>query len=90
MEEHGIGWAVKQMQGGARVCRAGWNGKGMFVFLVPGSRFAVNRPTLLGIYPEGTVIDYHAHVDMRTANGQIVPWLCSQSDLLATDWQIAE
>ena len=90
MEEHGIGWAVKQMQAGALVRRLGWNGKEMFVFLVPGSRFQVNRPPLLGIYPEGTVIDYHAHVDMRTANGQIVPWLCSQSDLLATDWQIAE
>ena len=90
MEKNGIGWAVKQMQDGARVCRAGWNGNGMFVFLVPGSRFTVNRPPLLGIYPEGTVIDYHAHVDMRTADGQIVPWLCSQSDLLAIDWQIAE
>ena len=90
MEEHGIGWAVKQMQGGDRVCRSGWNGKGMFVFLVPGSRFQVNRPPLLGIYPEGTTIDYHAHVDMRTSDGKIVPWLCSQSDLLATDWQIAE
>ena len=84
-----IGWAVKQMQNGSRVCREGWNGKGMFVFLVPGSRFAVNRAPLLGIYPEGTVIDYRPHADMKTADGQIVPWVCSQSDLLATDWQIA-
>lgn len=90
MEQQGIGWAVKQMHHGMRVCRSGWNGKDMFIFLVPGSHFMVNRPPLLGIYPEGTVIDYHAHVDMRTADGKIVPWLCSQSDLLATDWQIAE
>ena len=84
-----IGWAVKQMHNGERVRRAGWNGKGMFLFLVPGSIFKVNRPPLLGIYPEGTEIDYHAHVDMKTANGQIVPWLCSQTDLLAIDWEIA-
>ena len=87
---NGIGWAVKQMQDGLKVRRAGWNGKGMFLFLVPGSRFEVNRAPLLGIYPAGTVIDYQPHVDMRTAQGTIVPWLCSQSDLLATDWEPAE
>lgn len=87
MEEHGIGWAVKQMQNGSRVMRGGWNGKDMFLFLVPGSHFTVNRAPLLGIYPEGTEIDYCPHVDMRTADGKIVPWLCSQSDLLAMDWQ---
>jgi hypothetical protein len=85
---NGIGWAVKQMRNGDRVCRAGWNGKDMFLFLVAGSTFEVNRPPLLGIYPEGTKINYHAHVDMKTATGEIVPWLCSQSDLLATDWEL--
>jgi len=75
---------------GYKVQRSGWNGKGMFIFLVPGSTFKVNRPPLLGIYPEGTEINYHAHVDMKTADGQIVPWLCSQTDMLAEDWQIVE
>ena len=87
MNGNGIGWAVKQMKDGARVRREGWNGKGMFLFLVPGSRFEVNRAPLLGIYPAGMMIDYCPHVDMKTADGKIVPWLCSQSDLLATDWQ---
>lgn len=85
-----IGEAVHQMRCGLRVRRAGWNGKGMFLFLVPGSTFTVNRPPLLGIYPEGTEINYHAHVDMKTATGEVVPWLCSQTDLLATDWELAE
>lgn len=87
---NGIGWAVKEMRNGERVRRSGWNGKGMFLFLVAGSTFKVNRPPLLGIYAEGTEINYHAHVDMKTATGEIVPWLCSQSDLLATDWELAE
>jgi hypothetical protein len=60
----------------------------MFLFLVPGSRFKVNRAPLNVIFPEGTEIDYRPHVDMKTADGQIVPWVCSQSDLLATDWEI--
>lgn len=79
--------AVKQ---GCKAARAGWNDKGMFIFLVPGSTFEVNRPPLLGIYLAGTVINYHAHIDMRTADGQIVPWLASQTDLLADDWQLVE
>lgn len=82
--------ALELIKQGKKVARSGWNGKNMFVFLVPGSRFKVNRPPLLGIYPEGTEIDYHAHVDMRTATGQIVPWLVSQTDLLANDWGVIE
>lgn len=85
---HDIGWAVLTMRDGKRVRRSGWNGKGMFLFLVPGSTFQVNRPPLLGIYPEGAPINYHAHVDMKTATGEIVPWLCSQTDLLAADWEL--
>lgn len=78
--------ALARVKEARKVARSGWNGKGMFIFLVPGSQFAVNRPPLLGIYPEGTIINYHAHIDMRTADGTIVPWLASQTDILANDW----
>jgi len=81
--------ALDQIKQGRRMAREGWNGKDMFIFLVPGSTFVVNRPPLLGIYPEGTEINYHSHIDMRTADGQIVPWVASQTDLLADDWVIA-
>ncbi len=90
MVETHFGWALAMLKDGKRVARDGWNGKGMFIFLVPGSTFVVNRPPLLGIYPEGTTITYQPHVDMKTANGSVVPWLCSQSDLLATDWGLVE
>lgn len=81
-----FGTALRLLKMGDRVARKGWNGKDMFLFLVPGSRFTVNRPPLLGIYPEGTEIEYHAHIDMKTAQGYVVPWLASQADLLANDW----
>ena len=80
--------ALEYVKKGGKAARAGWNGKGMFVFLVPGSTFSVDRPPLLGIYPKGTVIGYHPHIDMRTADGSIVPWLASQTDLLADDWVV--
>lgn len=71
-----------------RAARTGWNGNGMFIFLVPGSTFKVSRPPLLGIYPEGTEINYRSHIDMKTADGSIVPWVASQTDVLAEDWII--
>jgi len=80
--------ALLALKRGARVARSGWNGKGMFLYLVPGSEFHVSRQPLLGIYPRGTLIKYHAHVDMKTADGQCVPWLCSQTDMLAEDWVV--
>lgn len=71
---NGIGWAIKQMQDGSRVCRAGWNGRGMWLALqVPDAHSKMSLP----------------YVYMSTAQGDLVPWLCSQTDLLAIDWQIA-
>jgi len=68
---HSIGWAVAQLNAGSKVCREGWNGRGMWVALQrPGNGSKMTLP----------------YVYMRTADGNLVPWLCSQSDLLADDW----
>ncbi len=82
--------ALRIIRNGGLVARKGWNGKDMFIFLVPGSTFEVNRPPLNVIFPEGTIIDYCPHIDMKTADGKIVPWLASQTDLLAEDWCLVE
>ena len=82
--------ALKMLKLGKRVAREGWNGRDMFLFLVDGSTFQVNRAPLNRFYEEGTEVNYHAHIDMRTADGQIVPWLCSQSDALSEDWIILD
>lgn len=79
--------AIKE---GKKLQRTGWSGKNMFIFHVPGSTFEVNRPPLLGIFPEGKVVKYGDHIDMLTADGTVVPWLCSQTDSFALDWEIVE
>ena len=83
-----FGQALICIKRGDRVARAGWNGKGMFLFLVKGSRFTVNREPLLSILGEGTEVEYHAHIDMKTVQGYVVPWLASQTDMLAEDWRV--
>jgi len=92
-----FGKALEAVKEGERVARSGWNGKGIFIFLVPGSKFTVNRAPLLGIHPAGTEIEYHAHIDIDTtglisdnpaAPRCVVPWLASQTDMLAEDWEV--
>ena len=80
--------ALNAIKLGHRVFRTGWNGKGMFIFLVPGSHFKVDREPLRSVLGEGTEVDYHGHIDMKTAQGNIVPWVASQVDLLANDWEL--
>ena len=79
--------ALNAIKEGKRLRRAGWNGKGMFVFLVAGSNFIVNREPLLSILGEGAQVTYRPHIDMRDAEGKIVPWLASQTDIMADDWE---
>lgn len=83
-----FGQALHALKEGRRVARAGWNGKGMFVFLVPGSNFTVNREPLASIVGMGTEITYRPHIDMKDAEGKVVPWLASQTDILADDWSL--
>jgi hypothetical protein len=80
--------ALKGVKNGHCVTRKGWNSKEMYIFLVNGSRFLVTREPLLSIIGEGTEVSYHGHIDMKTADGQIVPWVASQVDILANDWEI--
>ncbi len=80
-------FALNQLKTGHRVARKGWNGKGMFIFLVAGSNFIVNREPLLSIMGEGSEVTYRPHIDMKDAEGKVVPWLASQTDLLAEDWE---
>jgi hypothetical protein len=74
---------------GYRVARKGWNGKGMWLILVPGNIITVSegRPLAQG-FPVGTRVTYLPHIDMKTATGEVVPWLASQTDVLAEDWEV--
>lgn len=80
--------ALEMLKKGERLERTTWNGKGMFIFLVDGSKFNVNRPPLMGIFPEGTEINYNPHIDICTVDGSIAVWQPSNGDMLSNDWKI--
>lgn len=95
-----FGEAIRNLKNGKKVARQGWNGKGMYLYLVHGTH--VDKEYLKNeasfhlpndeMAMHGTdVAVFLSHIDMRTANGDIcVGWLASQTDMLAEDWVIVE
>lgn len=81
--------ALLALKRGERVARAGWNGKGMWLALVPKATatLAPLPPLFGGRSQPVREVELAPFLVMRTADGKFVPWLCSQSDALADDWQ---
>lgn len=85
-----FGHAVEALKAGKKVGRAGWNGKGMFLYYVPANSYPASRNTLntmAGVFKDD-MVPYCAYIAMKTAQDNVVPWLASQTDVLANDWQI--
>lgn len=65
--------ALYALKDGIKVSRIGWNGKGMWLALqTPDTNSKMTLP----------------YIYMYTAQGDLVPWLASQTDILAEDWVI--
>lgn len=84
--------ALRALKAGSRVAREGWNGKGMWLTLSPGGEIpadqfwaANNKAFAVQNGGSAVVLPY---ITMKTASNEIVPWLASQTDLLAEDWTI--
>lgn len=74
-----FGHALVALKAGAKVARAGWNGKGLWLELqVPDKHSKMTLPYVYLNYPD----------DSAFTAGARVPWLASQTDMLADDWQI--
>ena len=81
----GFGEAIRALKSGQRVARAGWNGKGMWLRLIPAGEWSIPN---LSLEP-GTILPLLPWIGMRTAGGEFVPWLASQTDILAVDWTVS-
>jgi hypothetical protein len=87
----GFGDALRHLRVGRRLARTGWNGKGMFIVLQAGYPDGIpinaNTAQATGI-AQGTVCRFRPYLMMFTADGEFVPWVASQTDILADDWQV--
>lgn len=80
--------ALKLLKQGMRVQRTGWNGKGMFIYLVPPASYPAQRGPAKAWAGENAMIPYQAYIAMKTVDETVVPWLASQTDLMAEDWDV--
>jgi hypothetical protein len=71
----GMGWALEVLNAGGSVARQGWNGKGLSLVLVRAGEWAHTQSGVRA-----------ARFVALRAGGVLVPWTCSQTDLLAEDW----
>ena len=92
-----FGQAIEALKQGKKVARSGWNGKGMFIYLVKGTFIPVwqlrneAKEHVTRTCQDTTPVQINSHIDMKAADGSIVVgWLASQTDMLAEDWDIVE
>lgn len=80
--------ALKAIKKGSKWQRAGWNGKGMYVIQIKGEciRKAINLAYGTGV-EEDEGIEVKDALYLKTADDKLIPWVVSQDDVLATDWQ---
>jgi hypothetical protein len=90
-----FGQALEALKQGKKIAREGWNGKGMFLFLLPGGTVptrAIHDPALRSVVEElvgGDTFEALGSIRMFTADKKILTgWLASQTDMLAEDWVI--
>jgi hypothetical protein len=93
-----FGYAINALKEGLKVTRKGWNGRNMFIVLMPALALPpfssqapgakVNDRTAKHIGFD-TPLDSQPYIAMWTAKGQWQPgWLASQADMLGDDWEI--
>lgn len=88
-----FGQAIEALKSGRRVSRAGWNGKGMYLWLLPAFQVPAawcKEPRLLKLAEEnGGSVDCLPSIRMKTADNKVLTgWLASQTDMLSEDWEI--
>lgn len=88
IKEMNFGKAIEALKKGKKVTRKGWNGKKMFLYYVPEGLYPARTDAAKSIADENGKVQYGPYIAMKTAQGNVVPWLASQTDMLSEDWEI--
>ncbi len=88
MHQMTFGKALEAIKMGERVSRAGWNGKGMFVYMVPPASYPAQTGAATAHFGEGAMVPYNAYMAIKNVNGTVSTWVPSVNDCLADDWKV--
>lgn len=83
-----FGQALKALKRGERVARAGWNGKGMFIYYVPANAYPAQTGVAKAYFGEDAKVPYAAYLAIKNVNETVSTWAPSISDCLSEDWCI--
>ena len=83
-----FGEAIKRLKLGKRLQRSGWNGKGMFIYLVPAASYPVQTGAAKEHFGEGAMVPYAAYLAIKNVDKTVSTWVPSINDTLAEDWQV--
>jgi hypothetical protein len=81
-----FGMALEALKMGLRVARVGWNGRGMFVYLVPAASYPVQTGAAKEHFGEGSMVPYSAYLAIKNVNETVSTWVPSVNDCLSDDW----
>jgi len=81
-----FGQALEAIKAGQRISRTGWNGKGMFVYLVPPASYPVQTGAAKAHFGEGAMVPYNAYMAIKNVDNTVSTWVPSVNDCLAEDW----
>jgi hypothetical protein len=85
-----FGEAIKQARLGRKVARKGWNGSGMFAYIVPAAKYKAQTSVMLDMAYENNLIPYREYWALFTAQKDVATWAPSCSDSLALDWCVVD
>lgn len=85
-----FGSAVAAAKEGYKVARKGWNGSGMFAYIVPANSYPAQTDAAKSFFGENGMVPYRAYWALKTAQDDVATWAPSGSDSLSEDWCIVE
>jgi len=72
------------------MARTGWNGQGMFAYIVPAASYPAQTGVAKEYFGENAMVPYREYWALKTAQDDVATWAPSGSDTLAEDWMIVE
>ena len=86
-----FGIAIEALKKGKKVARAGdGTVRECFYIMFQLVNMLPCTEITASLVNENGLVEYGAYIAMKTAQGNVVPWLASQTDMLAEDWIIIE
>lgn len=85
-----FGDALIAVKDGEKIQREGWNGKGLFVYLVPANAYKAQTGVAKQHFGDEALVPYNPYFAIKQADNTVSTWVPSVGDCLADDWKVID